>query len=574
MLRPNVKELLRGFAFLADIEFIRAKAHLADRIQGITPEISDAPVIDWVQARHPLLEINLTKQGKKVIPLDLQLHRKQRILIISGPNAGGKSVCLKTVGLLQYMFQCGIPVPMRENSRIGIFQHLFIDIGDEQSIEDDLSTYSSHLLNMKNMMRSANPSSLLLIDEFGSGTEPTIGGAFAESVLKRYVQRGAFGVITTHYQNLKHYAENTPGVVNGAMLYDRQHMQALFQLQIGNPGSSFAVEIARKIGIPEEVIADATELVGREYVNADKYLLDITRDKRYWEGKRQTIHTQEKQMVQTIEKYEREITELQQKRKEIIREAKAQADQIIREANARVENTIREIREAQAEKERTRDVRQQLEEFRERLEEEQKHERNEMIERKMQQIEQRHKRKEERKRKKSEEKDKQTSAVKPTPKQEIPLEAGDHCRIKGQTSVGVIERVDGQKATVTFGMMKTVVDYKRLERASVKEKQETSPTVNFLSRETQNQVRKKHLEFSQEIDVRGMRGDEALQAVSYFMDDALMVSARQVRILHGTGNGILRQLIRQYLSTLPFVRNARDEHVQFGGAGITVVEMK
>lgn len=574
MLRPNVKEFLRGFSFLADIEFIRAKALLADRFQGITPGISDAPVIDWVQARHPLLEISLSKQGKKVVPLDLQLHRKQRILIISGPNAGGKSVCLKTVGLLQYMFQCGIPVPMRENSRIGIFQHLFIDIGDEQSIEDDLSTYSSHLLNMKNMMRNANPSSLLLIDEFGSGTEPTIGGAFAESVLKRYVQRGAFGVITTHYQNLKHYAENTPGVVNGAMLYDRQHMQALFQLQIGNPGSSFAVEIARKIGIPEEVITDATELVGREYVNADKYLLDITRDKRYWEGKRQTIHTQEKQMVQTIEKYEREITELQQKRKDIIREAKAQADQIIREANARVENTIREIREAQAEKERTRDVRQQLENFREQLEEEQKHERNEMIERKMQQIEQRHKRKEERKRKKNEEKDKQAIAPKPLPKQETALVAGDHCRIKGQTSIGIIERVDGQKATVTFGMMKTVVDYKRLERASAKEKQETATVVNFLSRETQNQVRKKHLEFNQDIDVRGMRGDEALQAVSYFMDDALMVSAGQVRILHGTGNGILRQLIRQYLNTLPFVRNARDEHVQFGGAGITVVEMK
>ncbi len=574
LLRPNVKELLRGFTFLAEIEFIRAKAHLADQINGITPEINDAPTIDWVQARHPLLELTLKKQGKKVVPLDLQLHRKQRILIISGPNAGGKSVCLKTVGLLQYMLQCGIPVPMRENSRCGIFQHLFIDIGDEQSIEDDLSTYSSHLLNMKNMMRSANPASLLLIDEFGSGTEPTIGGAFAESVLKRFVQRGAFGVITTHYQNLKHYAEDTAGVVNGAMLYDRQHMQALFQLQIGNPGSSFAVEIARKIGIPEDVIADATELVGQEYVNADKYLLDITRDKRYWEGKRQTIHTQEKQMAQTIEKYEREITELQQKRKDIIREAKAQADQIIREANARVENTIREIREAQAEKERTRDVRQQLEDFREKLEEEQKHERDEMIERKMQQIEQRHKRKEERKRKKAEEKDKAAAtAAKPKPAVEMPLAAGEKCRIKGQSSIGVIERVEGRKATVTFGMMKTVVDIKRLERAKDTTKQEETPAVNFLSRNTQDQVRQKHLDFKQEIDVRGMRGDEALQAVSYFMDDALMVGSSRVRILHGTGNGILRQLIRQYLSTLPYVRQSRDEHVQFGGAGITVVEM-
>lgn len=573
ILRPNVKELLRGFEFLADIEFIRAKVHLADRINGITPEIVNSPVIDWVQARHPLLEINLKKQGKHTVPLDLELHRKQRILIISGPNAGGKSVCLKTVGLLQYMLQCGIPVPMRESSKCGIFQNLFIDIGDEQSIENDLSTYSSHLLNMKNMMRTANPSSLLLIDEFGSGTEPSVGGAFAEAVLKRFVQQGAFGVITTHYQNLKHYAEDTPGVINGAMLYDRQHMQALFQLQIGNPGSSFAVEIARKIGIPEDVIADATEIVGQEYVNADKYLLDITRDKRYWENKRQSIHSQEKQMAQTLEKYEHEIAELRQKRATIIQEAKALAEQIITEANARVENTIREIREAQAEKERTRDARQQLENFREQLEEDRKNEYNEMIERKMRQLEQRRKRKEERKRKKAEEKEQAVAAKAQSESiHSLPLAVGNSCRIKGQTSVGVIDRIDGQKATVTFGTIRTLVELKKLERAKTAEKQENGPAINFLSRATQDQVRKKHLEFKQEIDVRGMRGDEALQAVSYFLDDAVMVGCKRARILHGTGNGILRQLIRQYLNAQPFVQSARDEHVQFGGAGITIVD--
>ena len=573
-LRPNVKELLRGFELLADIEFVGAKHHLSVRIGGHTPSIADAPLLDWVMAEHPMLALNLRKQGKKVVPLDICLHRKQRILLISGPNAGGKSVCLKTVGLLQYMLQCGLPVPMKDNSKAGIFERIFIDIGDEQSIEDDLSTYSSHLLNMKFMMRNANPSTLLLIDEFGSGTEPTIGGAFAESMLKRFVGRGAFGVITTHYQNLKHFAENTPGVVNGAMLYDRHHMQALFQLQIGNAGSSFAVEIARKIGIPEDVIADATELVGKDYVNADKYLLDITRDKRYWEGKRQTIHSQEKQMQQSIEKYEREITDLQQKRKDILKQAQAQAEKIIQEANARIENTIREIREAQAEKARTKASRQELEDFRKQLQETQQQEHDEMIARKMAKIEARKKRKEERKQKTLQEKagDQQKAPV-AKPAVTRALQPGDTCRIKGQTSVGVLERIDGKKATVTFGMMKTLVELDRLMAAKPTAVEATGP-VSSLSRATQNEVREKHLSFTQQLDVRGMRGDEALQAVTYYIDDAVLVGSSMVRILHGTGSGILRTLIREYLQTLPFVASARDEHVQFGGSGITVVTFK
>ena len=463
---------------------------------------------------------------------------------------------------------------MKDNSKAGIFERIFIDIGDEQSIEDDLSTYSSHLLNMKFMMRNANPSTLLLIDEFGSGTEPTIGGAFAESMLKRFVGRGAFGVITTHYQNLKHFAENTPGVVNGAMLYDRHHMQALFQLQIGNAGSSFAVEIARKIGIPEDVIADATELVGKDYVNADKYLLDITRDKRYWEGKRQTIHSQEKQMQQSIEKYEREITDLQQKRKDILKQAQAQAEKIIQEANARIENTIREIREAQAEKARTKASRQELEDFRKQLQETQQQEHDEMIARKMAQIEARKKRKEERKQKALQEKagDQQKAPV-AKPAVTRALQPGDTCRIKGQTSVGVLERIDGKKATVTFGMMKTLGELDRLMAAKPTAVEATG-AVSSLSRATQNEVREKHLSFTQQLDVRGMRGDEALQAVTYYIDDAVLVGSSMVRILHGTGSGILRTLIREYLQTLPFVASARDEHVQFGGSGITVVTFK
>ncbi len=586
-LRPNIKELLRGFEFLADIEFLIAKHQLTKSIAALSPEIYSTPLIDWFDARHPLLEAKLRKQGSKIVPLCITLNKRQRILIISGPNAGGKSVCLKTVGLLQYMLQCGLPVPMADGSRAGIFSQIFIDIGDEQSIDDDLSTYSSHLLNMKRMMAGCTPSSLLLIDEFGGGTEPTIGGAIAEAVLKRFVEKGAFGVITTHYQNLKHFAEDTPGVVNGAMLYDRQKMAALFQLQIGNPGSSFAVEIARKIGIPEDVIADATELVGREYVNADKYLLDITRDKRYWEGKRQTIHSQEKQMVQTIEQYEKEIEELRGKRKEIIREAKAEADKIIAAANAQIENTIREIKEAQADKERTRSARQQLQTFREEVGQMSQEELDAYVEKKRKQIEERRKRHQERQKEKQKTLSNsplkgENSSQKVSPLrgdlEGSALSVGSYVRIKGQTSVGTITAIEGKQATVTFGVMRTIVDLKRLEKASPNpskggENGEAKQTV-IVSRQTQDSIRQKHLDFRQEIDVRGMRADEALQAVTYFIDDALLVNASRVRILHGTGTGALRQAIRQYLHTIPGIVSYHDEHVQFGGAGITVVELK
>ena len=608
-LRPNLKELLRGFEFLADIEFLLAKYQLTRAIEGRSPEIYSTPLIDWFDARHPLLEAKLKTLSNaplkgedkkspfkgdlegpgKIVPLTITLTKRQRILIISGPNAGGKSVCLKTVGLLQYMLQCGLPIPLADGSRAGIFSQIFIDIGDEQSIEDDLSTYSSHLLNMKRMMAGCTPSTLLLIDEFGGGTEPTIGGAIAEAVLKRFVEKGTFGVITTHYQNLKHFAEDTPGVVNGAMLYDRQKMAALFQLQIGNPGSSFAVEIARKIGIPEEVIADATELVGREYVNADKYLLDITRDKRYWEGKRQTIHSQEKQMVQTIEHYEKEIEELRSKRKEIIREAKAEADKIIAAANAQIENTIREIKEAQADKEKTRSARQQLQTFREEVGQMSQEELDAYVEKKRKQIEERRKRHQERQAAKKQAQTPSNSPLKgENSSQKVSplrgdlegsaLEVGSYVRIKGQTSVGTITAIEGKQATVTFGVMRTLVDLKRLEKASPStskggENGEEKQIV-IVSRQTQDSIRQKHLDFRQEIDVRGMRADEALQAVTYFIDDALLVNASRVRILHGTGTGALRQAIRQYLHTIPGIASFHDEHVQFGGAGITVVELK
>ncbi len=576
-LRPSIPEILQSYEFLAEIDFIRAKSHFAIQTNSVKPSLEDKQILDWRIAIHPLLQISLAKHGKKVVPLDIELNRAQRILIISGPNAGGKSVCLKTVGLLQYMLQCGIPVPMHEASHAGIFQSIFIDIGDEQSIEDDLSTYSSHLTNMKNMMRGCNEQSLILIDEFGGGTEPQIGGAIAEAVLKRFNDRRTFGIITTHYQNLKHFAEDHEGVVNGAMLYDRHLMQALFQLQIGNPGSSFAVEIARKIGLPEDVIADASNIVGSEYINADKYLQDIVRDKRYWEGKRQNIRQREKQMEDTIERYQKEMEELQKSRKEIIRQAKEEAERLLQESNARIENTIRSIKEAQAEKEKTRSVRQELNDFRESLERLTTQEKEDKISRKMEKL----KEKQDRKQNKNAQGADTSggsgtsvsgSTIAQTPKV-IPLAVGDRVKLKGQTTPGEIQEINGKNATVVFGNLKTTVKLDRLERTTAQAAKPEVQKSTFVSTQTHDQMYEKKLNFRQDIDVRGMRGDEALQAVTYFIDDAILVGMDRVRILHGTGTGILRTLIRQYLDTVPGIRHFADEHVQFGGAGITVVDL-
>lgn len=568
VVRPHVPALLQSYEFLAEVDFIRAKALWGMETGSGKPSLEERQVVDWFDAVHPLLQISLAKHGKKVVPLDIELTREQRILLISGPNAGGKSVCLKTVGLLQYMLQCGMPVSMNERSHAGVFRHIFIDIGDEQSIEDDLSTYSSHLTNMKNMMKYCDGQSLILIDEFGGGTEPQIGGAIAEAVLKRFNQKGTFGVITTHYQNLKHFAEDHEGVVNGAMLYDRHEMRALFQLQIGNPGSSFAVEIARKIGLPEDVIADASEIVGSEYIQSDKYLQDIVRDKRYWETKRQNIRRREKQMEETIARYERELEELDRSRKEILKKAKEDAGRLLEESNARIENTIRTIKEAQAEKERTREVRQNLADFRRQVEEADKAAMEEKIARKMDRLREKQERRKERKERQGNE-----PSVQPVVKVK-PIGAGDYVRIKGQTSVGQVMELNGKNAVVMFGLMKTNVKADRLERADAPKQTNTMAKTTFVSSETQDRMYEKKLNFKQDIDVRGMRGDEAVQAVTYFIDDAILVGVSRVRILHGTGSGILRTLIRQYLATVPGVADFKDEHVQFGGAGITVVDLK
>lgn len=577
--RPYVAPILNSYKFLAKIDLIRAKAELARLIKGIEPDVEAYPHIDWIRACHPLLALSLEKQGKAVVPLDVMLTQQKRILIISGPNAGGKSVCLKTVGLVQYMLQCGLSVPVGERSRMGVFSNIFIDIGDEQSIENDLSTYSSHLMNMKQMMRHADDSTLLLIDEFGTGTEPQIGGAIAEAVLKQFCERGAYGVITTHYQNLKHFADTHGGVVNGAMLYDRQQMQPLFQLSIGQPGSSFAIEIARKIGLPEAVIKDASDIVGSDYIQSDKYLQDIVRDKRYWENKRQTIHQREKSLEQTIARYENEVKELEQSRKDILAKARQQAEELLAGSNRIIERTIKEIRESQAEKAETKKIREELEAFKAGMKDIDTAANDELIAKKMRQIQERKARREKRKQEKKaspQPSPMEREAAGPTPprgEDRVGLSPGDTVRIKGLTTVGKVESVDGKMATVIFGDMRTKMRSERLERAEKPKQEEPKAYVN-VSRETREAIDSRKLNFKQDLDVRGMRGDEAITAVTYFIDDAILVGMSRVRILHGTGSGILRQLIRQYLATVPNVVSFRDEHVQFGGAGITVVDLE
>ena len=581
--RPEVEDMLRSYEFLAQIDFIRAKAKFAIITKSTEPRMENKQLLDWAIAVHPLLELKFDtyniehkeEEPRKVVPLDITLTQKQRILLISGPNAGGKSVCLKTVGLLQYMFQCGMPVPVAKSSIFGIFRSIFIDIGDEQSLENDLSTYSSHLLNMKNMMKHCDGKSLILIDEFGGGTEPQIGGAMAEAMLKVFNKKHAFGVITTHYQNLKHYAQETEGIVNGAMLYDRQLMQPLFQLSIGNPGSSFAIEIARKTGIPDEVIKDASEIVGKDYINSDKYLQDIVRDKRYWEQKRQSIHQHEKQMEQTIQRYEEDIQKLHDQRKVIIAHAKEEAEQMLKESNAKIEQTIKDIKEAQAEKERTRMIRQDLADFKQDIREIDPDIADEKIRRQMEKLVARRKRKEE---KKNAPQLPRGEGSRDVPNQTTnnegprPLQANDYVRMKGQTTVGQIQKVNGNEATVIFGHITTNVKLNRLEPAEAPQK-EKNVAATFVSVQTRNEIRNTTLNFKEQLDVRGMRGDEAIQAVTYFIDDALVARASRVKILHGTGTGALKTVIRQYLNTMPPVADFYDEDIRFGGAGITIVEL-
>ncbi len=552
ILRPHIPDLLNGFYALGTFDFILAKARYAQELEAHMPTLDNKPEIEWFHACHPVLQTSLRSQGKEIVPLDITLNHKDRILIISGPNAGGKSVCLKTVGIIQYMAQCGLLPTLYENSHMGIFNHILIDIGDDQSIEDDLSTYSSHLKNMKFFLSKGGKDTLILIDEFGSGTEPQIGGAIAQALLDQFNKMGNWGVISTHYQNLKHFAEESDGLINGSMLYDRQHMQPLFRLAIGNPGSSFAVEIARKIGLPQTIINEAEQIVGSDYINMDKYLLDIARDRRYWENKRSDIKLKEKKLEQQLELYRNDADALREKRRAILDEAKAEAQKLLDESNATIERTISDIRKAQADKELTLKARKRLEEERRSLRAASNDDKEPEVLRKA-----------------PKNKKKQEGRIVVKNK----IEVGDVVKLDGEGTPGKVIEVSGKNATVVFGMIKTTVkiDRLRITHASLKGNQNKS---SFISVTTSNDLRERQLNFKQDIDVRGMRVDEAIQAVTYFIDDAVQFSSSRVRILHGTGTGALRQSIRQYLDTIPGVKSYRDEHVQFGGAGITVVDLK
>lgn len=551
-IRPEAAEIIDELHVMGLFEFIYIKARFAKSIGASLPHLSSKPELEWYHAVHPVLDANLRRQGKITVPLDIHLTPEKRLLVISGPNAGGKSVTLKTVATIQYMLQCGLLPPVYENSHMGMMDSIFIDIGDDQSIEDDLSTYSSHLRNMKQFVQGGTSSTLVLIDEFGTGTEPQIGGAIAQAVLKQLNEQGVWGVITTHYHNLKEFAEHTPGLVNGSMLYDRQRMQPQFKLAIGQPGSSFALEIAAKTGLPSSIIETAKELVGKDYVNMDKYLLDIARDRRYWENKRQDIRRKEKQIEDILTRYDSELEQLRGKRREIISEARNEARKILDGSNAAIERTIREIRSAEAEKQKTMEAREKLAQEAKALTSSPKE--ADALSRKIPRSK----------------KAKPQTAPKQTDR---PIQEGDSVVLKGGgTTVGTVESISGNNAVVVFGLMKTTVKLNRLER-SLRKPTEVKKENSYLSSQTTEASRARQLDFHSEIDVRGMRADEAVQAVMYFIDDAIQFNAGRVRILHGTGTGALRQYIRNYLETVPAVTNFHDEDVRLGGTGITVVEL-
>ncbi|MBQ9339735.1 MAG: Smr/MutS family protein [Paludibacteraceae bacterium] len=535
--RPHISALSSAQNWLGYVDFIIAKARFARDINAISPELHDTPCFDLRESRHPLLMMHLRNQGKEVVPLFMRLSEKDRVIIISGPNAGGKSVCLKTVALLQYMLQCGVLVPVREDSVCGMFDSLLIDIGDDQSLDDDLSTYSSHLRNMKFFLRNTGPRSIFFIDEFGGGTEPLLGGAIAEAVLDELCRTGAAGIVTTHYTNLKHFADSRDGVLNGAMLYDRGAMRPLFQLSIGQPGSSFAIEIAEQTGLPKTVIEHAKQLIGDDNINYERNLQEIARDKRYWADKRRLVHDKEKQLEVLKDKYETEMADIRKTRKDIIRKAKEDAADILQQSNRTIENTIRQIKQSQAEKTSTRQARQRVENLR----------------------------------------------------QQMSTGVSNGEVIASSDGIRVVKKRENRKpkamtkaptqspARVTAGGQKVFSDFSQLKALTGKTDTTPSkaPTVRVnVSSTISDSIRRRKLSFSQEIDLRGYRADEALQEVMAYIDDAVMVGAEEVRILHGTGTGVLKQIIRDYLRPLKHVASVEDGDINRGGAGITVVRLR
>ena len=565
-IRPYLTDLLFSYDFLGEIDFIRSKAKLAVELGAIKPDFAPHPVIDWFQAVHPVLMKALKKENWKIVPLNIRLNAEKHILLISGPNAGGKSVCLKTVGLLQYMLQCGLLIPISEGSRTGIFSKIFIDIGDEQSLENDLSTYSSHLLNMKHFVKFSDEKTLILIDEFGTGTEPMLGGAIAESILDRLNQLGTFGVITTHYTNLKHFASSAPGIVNGAMLYDSQNMNPLFQLEMGKPGSSFAFEIARKIGLPEEILEKATEKIGKDHIDFDRNLRQINRDKRYWETKREKIRKVEKILDEMAANYETELKETQKQRKEILKKTKEEADILLSGINKKIENTIHEIKKEQADKEKTRKAREELLVLKTEVIE--KTTANDAsIDAKIKKLQEREKARNEKRPEKP-----KTIVLQKEPENNDP-KPGDKVRMAGQNNVGDLIEINKKNAVIAFGQLITTVPVSKIEKISNNEAKRISNVPVFGKSRMLTNLSESKINFKSEIDIRGKRAEEAISIIQEFIDKAIMFERNELRILHGKGNGILKEIIRSYLKSEPMVQSFKDEHVDFGGAGITVIQL-
>ncbi len=581
-LRPYIPELLSAAQYLGEIDFIIAKAQIAlDFIAGM-PVISDNGEMNLRKARHPLLERALKKEKKEIVPLTATLTPQKHILLISGPNAGGKSVCLKTVGLLQYMFQWGMLIPTSEASELLVFDRIMVDIGDDQSIDNDLSTYSSFLSNMKDMLGRADEKTLVLIDEFGSGTEPAAGGAIAEAILSEFDKRGTYGIITTHYTNLKLYASADTGVMNGAMMFDVKNIAPLFKLEMGLPGNSFAFELARKMGLPEGIIKDAEARAGEEFVGIERNLRKIARNRKALDEKLERIRHTDKTLENITDKYQKELQQIKQLKKEIIDEAKKEAEEIIKGANRQVENTIKTIKESQAAKEETTEARRELQDFMSLLAAKKKQEqkdKDDYIERKIKQLDSRRERQKNRKAKKADEKVSQELMELQAEKERIeafksaPLQPGEKIRVKDNGMVGEVVKVSAKAVVVTIGNISSKMPLDKVERitsnefkSAVKETSRSASTVRYDS-----SISERKLNFSTELDVRGERLNDAVEKVTKYVDDAIMLGMPSVRIIHGKGTGVLRDELQKLIRTMPGVSGVRDEHIQFGGTGVTIV---
>ena len=581
-MRPYIPDLLDAARYLGEIDFIMAKAQVALEFIAGMPVISDNGEMNLRKARHPLLERALRKEKKEIVPLTASLTPAKHILLISGPNAGGKSVCLKTVGLLQYMFQWGMLIPTSETSEMMVFDRIMVDIGDDQSIDNDLSTYSSFLVNMKDMLAKADNKTLILIDEFGSGTEPAAGGAIAEAILCEFDKRGAYGVITTHYTNLKLYASADTGVMNGAMMFDVKNIAPMFKLEMGLPGNSFAFELARKTGLPEAIIKDAETRAGEEFVGIERNLRKIARNRKALDEKLERIKNTDRTLENITDKYQKELLQIKTLKKEIIDEAKKEAEAIIKGANKQVENTIKTIRESQAAKEETQEARKGLQDFMSILaakkEQEQK-EKDDYIEKKIRQLDARKERQKQRKAQKADQKaqqeqmEQQAEQMRMEAFRSAPLKAGEKVRVKANGMVGEVVKVSAKAVVVTIGNISSKMPLDKVERITSNEfksavKENTRPVSSV---KVDSSLSERKLNFSTELDVRGERLNDAVEKVTRYIDDAIMLNVSSVRIIHGKGTGVLRDELQKLIRTMPGVASAKDEHIQFGGSGVTVV---